>query len=74
MDVTLKLEFNITYSDFRQEKKEVEWEPYWFKNAKIGDIIDVQLLHGVHLHWPALDVDLDVRSIENPASYPLVAR
>ena len=45
----------------------------WFKKAKVEDIIAVELHHGVHLHWPALDVDLGVDSLEDPDRYPLVA-
>ncbi len=45
----------------------------WFKDAKVSEIIGVELLHGVHLHWPSLDVDLTVDSLENPEKYPLVA-
>ncbi len=45
----------------------------WFKKAKVEDILNVELLHGVHLHWPALDVDLALDSLENPGKYPLVA-
>ncbi len=45
----------------------------WFKDAKVSEIISVELLHGVHLHWPSLDVDLTVDSLENPGKYPLVA-
>ena len=45
----------------------------WFKEAKVSEIINVELLHGVHLHWPSLDVDLTVDSLENPGKYPLVA-
>jgi hypothetical protein len=45
----------------------------WFKKAKVEDILNVELLHGVHLHWPTLDVDLSVDSLENPGKYPLVA-
>lgn len=46
----------------------------WFKNAKVADICRVKLLHGYHLHWPALDVDLELDSLENVESYPLVYR
>ncbi|MFH1434650.1 MAG: DUF2442 domain-containing protein [Pseudomonadota bacterium] len=45
----------------------------WFKHAKVSDIINVQLLHDVHLHWPSLSVDLSILSIEDPAGYPLAA-
>lgn len=44
----------------------------WFKEAKVIDIYNVQLLHGNHLFWPNLDIDLHVESIENPEKYPNV--
>jgi len=44
----------------------------WFKDAKVSDIFDVKLLHKKHLHWEKLDVDLDLKSIENPDLYPLI--
>jgi hypothetical protein len=50
-----------------------EWFP-WFKNATVTDICEVKLLHGYHLHWPALDVDLELSSLENIDNYPLVYR
>jgi hypothetical protein len=43
----------------------------WFTNATIGQIYDLQLLHGTHLYWEALDVDLDVDSLKNPEAYPI---
>jgi hypothetical protein len=46
----------------------------WFKNATVADVCRVKLLHGYHLHWPALDVDLELSSFENLESYPLVYR
>jgi len=42
----------------------------WFKEAKVKEIYNVQLLHESHLFWPDLDIDLDVESIENPEKYP----
>ncbi len=45
----------------------------WFRKAKVEDILNVELLHGVHLHWPTLDIDLSLDSLENPGKYPLVA-
>ncbi len=46
----------------------------WFKDARVSEIVEVELLHGVHLHWPSLDVDLAVDSLEDPGKYPLLAR
>lgn len=44
----------------------------WFKNATIADIHFVELLGPHHLHWPALDVDIELESLEQPEKYPLV--
>ncbi len=46
----------------------------WFREATIAKLFNVQLLHGDHLFWPELDIDLDVDRIINPENYPLVAR
>ena len=44
----------------------------WFQQAKLSAVQRVELLHGSHLHWPDLDVDLSVASLEHPDRYPLV--
>ena len=46
----------------------------WFKNATIQQISDLRLLHGRHLYWPELDVDLSFNIIENPEKYNLIAK
>lgn len=46
----------------------------WFHEARILDVLNVELLHGDHLHWPTLDVDLSVESLEHLEQYPLVWR
>lgn len=43
----------------------------WFKKATIDQIYDFKFYHGKHLHWPALDVDIDLESLKNPEAYPL---
>ncbi len=43
----------------------------WFRKARVEDIHRVTLLHGHHLYWPSLDIDLDLKSLENLESYPL---
>jgi hypothetical protein len=55
-------EYFLAYQDFP-----------WFRDARLSEILDVQLLHGFHLHWPKLDVDLDIASLENPQQFPLVS-
>jgi len=43
----------------------------WFLHATIEQIYKVELFHGHHLHWPALDIDVDVDALCNPEKYPL---
>ena len=43
----------------------------WFLNATIGQIYNFQVFHETHIHWPELDIDIDVNSIKNPTAYPL---
>jgi hypothetical protein len=44
----------------------------WFKGATESELRDVELLHGDHLYWPSLDVDLTLATIEEPEKYELV--
>ncbi|MBC8243992.1 MAG: DUF2442 domain-containing protein [Verrucomicrobia bacterium] len=46
----------------------------WFQAAPVEQVFNVELLHGHHLHWPELDVDLELASLESPDRYPLVAK
>jgi hypothetical protein len=46
----------------------------WFKEASIAELTRVELPSTHHLHWPDLDIDLAVESIEHPERYPLVSR
>lgn len=46
----------------------------WFRDAKVKDILAVELHHRTHLYWPRLDVDLDVDILESPQDYPLTYR
>ena len=43
----------------------------WFQKATVSQIYDVEFHHGKHLHWPALDVDVDVEALKAPQAYPL---
>ena len=46
----------------------------WFKKATVEEIMEIHLLHDHHLRWEKLDIDLDMKSLENPDDYPLVYR
>jgi hypothetical protein len=50
----------------------LSYEDYpWFKDQTLSAIQNVQLLHGYHLYWPQLDVDLEIDNLEHPEKYPL---
>ena len=61
---------------FVKEKEHfLSYEDYpYFKDQTLGSIQNVQLLHGYHLYWPELDVDLELDNLENPQKYPLKSR
>ena len=46
----------------------------WFAEATVQQLVAVRRPSPHHLHWPALDVDLAVESLEHPERYPLVSR
>ncbi len=46
----------------------------WFKNASVAEIVNFEVLHGTHLHWTKLDVDLSLKILDEPWKYPLVAK
>jgi len=53
----------------------VEFKQFpWFKEAAIGQLLNVERPAAHHLCWPDLDVDLAVESLTNPERYPLVSR
>ena len=45
----------------------------WFRNANVITLFHVERPSAGHLHWPSLDIDLAVDSIEYPEKYPLVS-
>ncbi len=44
----------------------------WFEDATVAKIHDVKLLHGKHLYWKSLDIDLELESLKDPARYSLI--
>src|SRR6266851_3703746 len=46
----------------------------WFRDASIGQLMNVELPSPHHLYWPDLDVDLAVESIEHPERFPLLSK
>ena len=46
----------------------------WFKDAPVAKILNVEEPVHNHFHWPDLDIDLGLKTIEHPARYPLLAQ
>ena len=46
----------------------------WFKQARLAEVLDVRQVAKGHLHWPKLDVDLEIETLDQPEHYPLVYR
>ena len=55
-------EFFLSYEDFP-----------WFKDAPVSKIVNVEEPTPGHFDWPALDIDLGLRTIEHPDRFPLTA-
>ena len=46
----------------------------WFKRATVEAIVRLERPAPGHLHWPDLDIDLSVDSIDHPERYPLKSK
>ena len=46
----------------------------WFKDARVKDIVSVQLESASHLYWPNLDIDLSLDILEHPEMFPLISK
>ncbi|KAA6348174.1 hypothetical protein EZS27_004380 [termite gut metagenome] len=46
----------------------------WFREAKVADILNVEMPDEESLRWEALNVDLHLDSLIHPENYPLVAK
>lgn len=55
-----KHEFFMPFTDFP-----------WFLKGTIEEIYNLQFLHGKHLQWPELDIDIELDSLTYPEAYPL---
>ncbi len=43
----------------------------WFLKATVKQIYNLKFFHGHRLHWPDLDVDIELESLQYPDAYPL---
>lgn len=53
-------EFFLSFSEFP-----------WFLKSTVEQIYNLELIHGKHLHWPEIDVDVEIDSLKSPGAYPL---
>jgi hypothetical protein len=53
-------EFFLPFSDFP-----------WFKDATIDQLCTLEFTFEKYLHWPLLDIDIEVASLKYPDAYPL---
>jgi hypothetical protein len=57
------------------EKLFLSYEQFpWFRSAAVEAVFNVKPLCRDGLHWPDLDVDVQIDSVRHPENYPLVAR
>jgi Protein of unknown function (DUF2442) len=53
----------------------LDYENYpWFKKSIVQSICNIERDSIGNLHWPDLDVDLEMDSLKNPEEYPLIYR
>lgn len=46
----------------------------WFRDASIGQVLNVEEPTPGHYYWPDLDVDLSLQIIRDPQRFPLKAK
>jgi len=46
----------------------------WFKDARISDVLNVNMLGRNAIEWPTLDVDIEIDSLKHPERFPLVMK
>jgi Protein of unknown function (DUF2442) len=46
----------------------------WFEDQPVARIRNIERPRPDHLHWPDLDIDLSIESIEHPDRFPMISR
>ena len=46
----------------------------WFRDAPVGQVLNVDEPSPGHFHWPDLDIDLSLQIIQNPSRFPLLSK
>lgn len=46
----------------------------WLQDARVADVLNVRMSGKHAIEWPALDIDLEVESLQHPERFPLVMK
>lgn len=46
----------------------------WLRDARICDVLNIEISGRSAIAWPALDVDLEIESLKHPERYPLLMK
>lgn len=46
----------------------------WLKDARISDVLNIEISGRSAITWPALDIDLEIESLKHPERYPLLMK
>lgn len=46
----------------------------WMRDARVSDVLNVQMAGRYAIEWPTLDVDLEIDSLKHPERYPLIMK
>jgi hypothetical protein len=44
----------------------------WFRQAKLEELFNVEVINNNHVFWPAIDIDLSLDIIDDPDKFPLI--
>lgn len=56
-------EFFLSYENFP-----------WFKDARVGQVLQIEQPTPGHFYWPDLDIDIGIETIKDPDRFPLKAK
>ena len=46
----------------------------WLKDARISDVLNVQMSGRSAIEWKNLNIDLEIESLKHPERYPLIMK
>jgi len=57
----------------REEEMFLSYQDFpWFKNASVGETLNVEEVSLNHFYWPDLDIDLTTEIIQQPERFPSI--